>query len=710
MITEIFIEGRRLDIYKDISSLLNFSIDDVKDFAKRSTAYSKTVVLPGTANNNSIFGNIFDTGISNDYNPTQDNVGYNFNAAKYARCLIFQDNLQTFKGTLRLLEIIKIKGRIEYEIALNGEITSLNSALSNKYLEDLDFSAYDHTYNLTNILASWNNSGGSGYYYPLIDYGTYSTNKHDWDYRTFRPALYVKDYIDKIFTDANFRYESDFFDTDRFKKLIIPHNQKSLTVQTTNLYKASVTTRKLVNGLAVDFPFDTTTGTGFTPSGSNSVHTYAAPDETLKISYDFDIVHFGAFSITYQAHFIIKKNGTEVIHLTSNSPIWDVNGSVDIPFVTGDTLTFVIFVFSSTGTTYVIENSYFTATSVNAVPVPISLGDSVSINDTIPKNIKQIDFLLSIVQLFNLYIYEDRFDDRKVIISPFIDFYSADSGSPVDWTYKLNRNEPIRIRPMSELNYKIYEFNYKDDSDYWSDLYKKRYNKTYGSYTYDSQFDFSAQKTSFELIFASTPLIGYDSEDKVYPTIFKKNGNTEENTDCVIRIMQTKKITGVTAWNIKDGSTVLTSQDAYAYAGHFDDPISPDNDLNFGALYELFYELAPSAGLTRTQFNLYWSLYMAEITDKDSKLLTARFYLTPKDIFELRFSKYIEVDGVLFRLNKIIDYNASNPSDCVVELIKAINTSYSFPLGSFDSSIDRWLLWNDTEPLINNDNAEILYI
>lgn len=711
MITEIFIENNRLDVYKDISSLLNFAIDDIKDFAKRSTAYSKTVVLPGTDNNNKLFGYIFETGISNDYDASLDNVGYNFNAAKSARCIIFQDNLQTFKGTLRLLEIVKIKGRIEYEVALNGEITSLNGALANRYLEDLDFSQYDHVYNLTNIQSSWNNPGGSSYYYPLIDYGTYSTDKHDWDYRTFRPALYVKEYIDKIFEDVDFRYESAFFLEERFKKLIIPHNQKFLAVKKTNLYKAALSVNKTILKSPAAIKFDIINGTGFTPSDLNSVHTYAGGSALIKIDYDFSVSRVFHFGDTYRTHFVINKNGTEVIHLQSTDYVTRYKGSKDILFDTGDTLTITIYTGDNASAQARVQaGGYFEATSVTSVPIPISLNDNVAINETIPKNIKQIDFLVSIVQLFNLYVYESRFDDRKIMISPFIDFYSEASGSPIDWTYKLNRDQPIKIKPMSELNYKIYDFNYKGDSDYWNDLYKKRYNKVYGSYTYDSQYDFSSQRTSLELIFAPTPLVGYTGEDKVYPTIFKKSGTTEENTDCAIRILQSKKKTGITSWDIKDGASVLDSLTSYPYAGHLDDPDNPDNDLNFGAVYELFYSLNNVAGLTRTQFNLFWSMYMAEITDKDSKMMVAQFYLTAKDIFELDFSKYIEVDGVLFRLNKIIDYNISNPDDCTVELIKVINTSYSFPKGSFDQGIDRFLLWNDTEPLIDYDNAEILYI
>src|SRR5690349_11563377 len=105
MTTELYIENFRLDITNDISTLLTFGLDDLKDFSSRSTTFSKTIVLPGTANNNKLFGHIFQPGQTNIYNPAISNVGYNFNASKSADCIIFQDQLQTFTGVLRLMQI-----------------------------------------------------------------------------------------------------------------------------------------------------------------------------------------------------------------------------------------------------------------------------------------------------------------------------------------------------------------------------------------------------------------------------------------------------------------------------------------------------------------------------------------------------------------------------------------------------------------------------
>jgi hypothetical protein len=243
---ELFIEGYKADITEDISTLLTFQIDDIRNFGSRETTFSKTIVLPGTSNNNKIFGHIFKATSSNFFDPTLNNIGYNFNASKSANAYLFQGNIQQFKGVLRLLQINNYQGRTEYEVAVFGDLHGLNVYLSNALIEDLDFSAYDHIYNETNIVASWDNVPGSGYYYPLIDYGTYSTLKHDWQYLTFRPALYVKEYIDKMFAAAGFTYSSALFNTARFKGLIIPHNQKELRSLTSQVIQAYKTTTQTI--------------------------------------------------------------------------------------------------------------------------------------------------------------------------------------------------------------------------------------------------------------------------------------------------------------------------------------------------------------------------------------------------------------------------------------------------------------------------------
>ena len=82
-----------------------------------------------------------------------------------------------------------------------------------------------------------------------------------------------------------------------------------------------------------------------------------------------------------------------------------------------------------------------------------------------------------------------------------------------------------------------------------------------------------------------------------------------------------------------------------------------------------------SGALGNNLFNTYYSSYLAEITDKDSRLVTAKIKLNEQDIFNLDFGRFIWIDGVLYRLSKIIDYSAGEI--CTIELLRVIYTTYA---------------------------------
>jgi len=691
MRTEMYMENERVDLTADLSALLTFSLDDVKEFAARSTTFSKTIVLPGTARNNRLFGNIFQTGQANWYNAGQPNIGYNFNAAKSANCIIFQDHLQTFKGVLRLLKIVCEKGRIEYEVAVFGEIALLNSTLAGALLEDLDFSEHDHDYTIDNIADSWDNPGGSGVYYPLIDYGTYSTDKQNWNYRTFRPALYLREYLDKIFTAAGFRYDAPLFDTPRFKSIIIPHNKKDLTRKDGPFLRATMNTPADILYSAIgkttpqDAVLETFSASNFTIDGTNKFITYTGITPVTvrgRVRVTGDIFNGTTDEVRMDLGPLSAGSGdTGSVVLPPPNPAlqatpFTFDETREVTLFPGGIYSFRHYIQDPTGTPYRtrIFSIDISLDAVTPIYEIVDLGEPVKMNEQIPQNVKQVDFLLAVIRLWNLYVYEDFNDTRLIRINPFVDFYGTDSINSVDWSFKLNRDKVFTLEPLSELNAKKYGFKYKADNDFYNEEYRKRWGEGYGDYTFDSQFEFSEQVKSFEVVFSATPLVGYVGEDKVYSTIMKRTGEggslIEERIDSNIRLLQTKKITGVNNWDImSDTGDSLGLFDLYPYAGHLNDPDVPTDCLNFGALRSVFFVIAAIPAYA-TQFKAYWSPYMAEITDKDGKLLTGNFYLTAKDIAELDFSRLIYVDGSLFRLNKIADYNASKPSDCKCELLK----------------------------------------
>jgi hypothetical protein len=672
--TRIFIEGYELDLTKGLSNQITYAIDDLQNIDSKSTSFTKTIVLPGTANNNKLLGNIFDFNNANFDNPLDPNVLANFNAARNASARIEIDGLQIMKGVLRLLEIVHVDGAIEYECALFGELGGFINALGNKRLEDLDFSAYDHTYSYANIVASWNTTGSTSYCYPLIDYGNVSTDKVNFQYKTFKPALFVREYLDKIFTGSGYTYECDLFNTSDFRKLIVPNNSKQLTKSTSDVLKLTKAINQSMNtGGSQDFvSYETKVGSLFTASISDTLFTY---NGTPTLTTNLTIELFGDYTLARRPLTIaVLKNGVAISGSSQTYNGTDLlyyNKSLSVTLATNDTLRVRTSCILDIGDEVNVSESTINVLNNVATTAPIELGDTMVINNTIPKGIFQKDFVTSIMKMYNLLIVEDKYKTNHLVIKPYVDFYT---GTIVDWSDKLDHSKAIKIKPMSEINARYYNFKYKQDNDFYNEDYRKKFNEGYGDIIYDNGLEFAKDTESVEIIFASSPLFGTSTTDKVFPAIYKKSDNNtkEDPMDHIMRIMQINKITGVTSWSILNGATNLGSNTAYLFCGHLNNPTTPNIDINFGAPQQLFFNLA-SGDLSYNLFNVYYSPYMYEITDKDSRLLTGFFDLTELDIFNIDFAKYYFIDGGLYRLIKVYDYSPENNDTTKVDLLRVID-------------------------------------
>ena len=680
--TRIFIEGYELDLTQGLSNQITYSIDDLQNLDSKTTNFTKTIILPGTANNNKLLGNIFEFNNANFDNPLDANVLANFNAARNAVARIEVNGLQIMKGVLRLLEIVQVDGAIEYECAIFGELGGFINALGNSRIEDLNFSSYNHTYSYANIVASWDTSGSTGYCYPLIDYGnvstgTYGVAKKDFQYTTFKPALFLREYITKIIASSGYTYECDFFDTTKFRNIVVPNNSKQLTKETNNVLALSKAINQVMNtGGTQDFvSYETKVGSLFTASVGDTTFTYTG---TPTLTTNLTIELFGEYILSTRPLTIaLLKNGVVIpgsSQTYNGSDLLYYNKTLSVQFATNDTLRVRTTCILESGDEVNVSESTINILNDVATTAPIELGDAMIINNTIPKGIFQKDFFISVLKMFNLLVTEDKNRTNHLIIEPYIDFWS---GSILDWSDKMDRSKAIKIKPMSEVNARYYNFKYKQDNDFYNEDYRKKFNEGYGDRIYDNGLEFAKDTESVEVIFASSPLFGTNTTDKVFPAIYKKsNENTKEDPmDHVVRIMQIKKVTSIASWNILNLATNLGSNTAYLFAGHLNNPTTPTDDINYGAPQQLYFNLT-SGDLSNNLFNTYYSSYLAEITDKDSRLLTAYFDLTDLDIFNLDFSKFIFIDGGLYRINKIIDYAPENNELTKVDLLRVIEKEY----------------------------------
>jgi hypothetical protein len=103
----------------------------------------------------------------------------------------------------------------------------------------MNWQELDHDYTRVNQENSWDTSYirggivtpfalGEGYVYPMINYGN-DTDINVYNVNEMFPAVYAKEYIDRMFLDAGYTYTSNFFNASLFRHLIIPFNGKEFS-------------------------------------------------------------------------------------------------------------------------------------------------------------------------------------------------------------------------------------------------------------------------------------------------------------------------------------------------------------------------------------------------------------------------------------------------------------------------------------------------
>lgn len=748
---EVLIEGRRLDVKEGLDFSFNYSIADVRDPNKRSTEYSKTIQCPSTPSNDILFGNIWDVNISNDYDPNNLNIEVNFNPNKKAEARVVADGVEVMVGVVQLRSITVVNGKMDYEVVFIGNLISFFGVIGqSKIREEIDFSDLDHAYSSANVQSSW--TAGLDYVYPMIDYGDdYGSDLgvKSWFVREFRPAMFAKSILDRIFDYAGFTYTSSFIDSDPFTSLIIPFSGEQIFAddnQTNNRkFQASLSSPDgaYVAGdftaITSDVGFRTlqldndSTGGNFDTGNnwSTSTFRYLVPNDGY---YGFNVKQeINLTRTTVNANRIYGGNVNiqlQIIKTDTSLNTTIIGESVQSFPLVGNPSPFnqtlelnadceeqLMFAGDKIQFRFLVNNNEFTATNATGQSIsksnlftdfdmttntstglsnPSNLifeGDTMIMNSVVP-DVTMVDLIMSFARMFNWYIVQDPLNENNLIIEPRDEYYA--SGVIKDWNKKLARDRRAVIKPMGLLSAKVYDYKYKEDSDYYNERYQTSHVRTYGNRRYEVDNDFLNDTKDVEVIFSPTPIQIEGNTNRFVPRIYDNDiSEGAKPTEANIRILYYDYLP-CSIWSLKSevsgGSSSILGN--YPYAGHLDNPITPTLDINFGIPLELFYQANAATGTLQytnaNLFNVYHRKHVQEITNKDSKMLIGEFYLTAFDIEQLDFRDQIIVDNSYWRINRIMDYNPFKEGLTKVELFKVLDVIQTevdvFTVGSIGQS------------------------
>jgi hypothetical protein len=705
---------------------------DVNNPQKRLSDYSKTITIPEGKLVNQIFEHAFDVNV--DYLTFNPNLKTSYQ--------ILQDGVLVIDGYCQLLAIKNIDGLVTYEIAATGKVGNLFEKIKDKYLQDLDLSALDHTWTQANVEDSWTATIGEGYVYPMIDIG--GRSRYDnWKVQDFKPAIYLKQYLDTILTEAGYTYDSTFFETTLFKSLIVPYASGKILLDNAAIlckeFNVERTSNQTVQCQSITNPGNlgdsilvfnnATTGGYFNTcdteyNATTGIYTAGADNKiSLQGALNFDLLYTesstntttylndlynGIYSVQddfrayVYCYVVLNRGGVysiiqtlqfDITQAAKDSPLaaptsvipnnlatfktgeLDLQENDEVFISVGGILYsghLIIDTPSGAFDGYLSQNNFEdfqfkvkadSTLGSKYLETELGLGDTITTRIVVPKQIKQVDLLSSIIKRFNLYIDYDPLNENNLIIETRDDYLTNDK---VDIEQKVDRSKDYLIKPLGALDAGRFIFTDQEDKDSLNDNYKKIYDETYGQVIIDVDNDFITTDKTIGTIFAPTPLYSVENNDRVISAMLfvDDNGKVTEATAKIRLLYWGGLLPTQKPWRL-GLDLFINNQSFYPYAGHLDNPYTPTFDLNWGVPKQLFYNFNYGKVYTLNYpntncYNFFWKKYIEEITDKNSKILECYLALRPYDYNELSFRKNYYIDGSYWRLLSVVDYDATS--------------------------------------------------
>ncbi len=344
-------------------------------------------------------------------------------------------------------------------------------------------------------------------------------------------------------------------------------------------------------------------------------------------------------------------------------------------------------------------------------------GGGIDVPSCVDPSITQKDFLLDIIQRFNLVIVPDQEDPTNLLIEPYNDYLAL--GSIRQWTDKLDTSKEIIVKDTTTLQKAEIKLTDLEDVDLANFQIKNQAPilNVYGHYDeYVTNNNFAQGVLSNKAIFS--PYINgkiYTGEDDTIPTqivnlpvhyefTFKMNEGLVENP-CEPTKPKLYFYRGVTAQSLSASGSVL---DYYMHNQDVTDgeidtftfntfPICTPYEIEgtgstntltisnrslyfdakpplVGNLTVFNYEDVDGTWFNNALYGLYWRSYLNTIYNKDARIMECYLNLDEVDISTFDFNDEVFIKDTYWRILKIENYQVGVRATTKVTLLKIIET------------------------------------
>ena len=688
---QLYIEGTRIDLFKDETVSLTQTIQNVKDVGKIFTSFTKTFTIPASSINNKIFKHYYNFDILN---------GFDARIKKDSR--IELNSIPYKTGRIRLEGVaLKNGSAYTYKITFFGNTVELPDILGEDKLSSLIFanSGYSIPYTAVNIKTYMGTVGDGKIIVPLITHtdriyynsgeniaGTDNVSFNSgvvkgvvWNQLKFALRLYeIILEIELKYTIAegyanNIVFSRDFFNTSNlaFYNLYMWLHRKSGAVQPAQ--QVTLLT-SIVDGFNSSTSIIISIGANFiTPS-----YLFVSPNRIIAHALYFVPTTGGAYTVS------VTLNGLPYWQSTSGSGSRNFinefalvgNGQYNI-FVTSENgISFSSVIWEFDGR---FNNNPYTETFTTTT-FQITNDFDFLVKEQIPE-ITIISFLTGLFKMFNLVAYAD--DNNTIVIRPLeatdVSKFSTENNLSYYTNSDINGNDaPINYNISSfidtrntsvnvALPYNEIVYGYEGTGSFLAKQHNQLAGSSWGALTYSGDpqgqtggVNYNASNEVYKVLvpfehFKYERLInvtgsvdttiqwGYSVNENKQPyigkpLIFYAIQRSPLGMTGISLIMSDTSVNEVTNYTIPSNSLYISG----VYQGRQN--INFNNEIN---------EYTRTTEFTDTLFSVYHSEYIIDVFNTRRRITQVNAYLPLRILFDFKLNDTFEISSQKYIINSI---------------------------------------------------------
>jgi len=705
---QIYIEGKRLELFNDEKIEINSSVQNIQDIAKVFTDFSQSFTVPASTINNQIFQHFYQS----DVNATIDHQ-----IRRDAKIEIDLTNFRT--GKIQIEKSNLKNGIVEsYTLTFYGDIVTLFDLIGDEKMNTLDLSAYSHLYTgsevqsrvtstadldvrypLVSSLRQWQNSGGG--------VNDITQTAHAIAYTELFPAIKISRLFEAIETKYDIDFQGLFLTDKRFTECFMHLKNKETFKFRTAFQRVdlvSVTPASTPESDYFDLVEDSLhiqqddLGTFY-----HKVQVTVPYVSSSVIKYYIDVYENGIYLTTLENQGIATFDVITYANDSGLDKTITLNISSDFPLTMKVNLNYARQSYQADpagGAVDILVTNNYTGFGTNQ-----SLIGTVDLSAVMP-DMKIADFITGILKKFNLTCY--GLTPYSFQVEPLEDWYKKGRILNITPYTDIDSVDIERIKVYKEIAF-THEVSQSFQNVEFYDTFGRQYGDLQQSYNYESseyQVKVPFENLLFNKFTGTNLQVGYYLDKTLAPYIPKPSlMYIEEAKTC--------------SFKFNNGSTV----DALTSYRPFGQDLTYNNfkwSLNFGADISTLYNVVNPNSI----YSVYYSGYLNNLYARKNRMYTYKTKLPISILTSLKLNDRLIIRDKRYIINEmkseltsgevtfvlILDFRAMNaittspvpkPSGTITVPILVGNqvTKITIDVGTTGVTADKYIVTTDDKVL-----------